>query len=489
MTALKRLISLASVFVITAGLVVSASSDEPFYGYGYGWWDDPIPSQNGYVVDKTVTGIDIGCGLLKDPADFFFSDKDELYIVDSGNSRIVVTDKNIKLKKIMDSFNYNGEVLTLKNPQGVFVDDLDNIYIADTENNRVIACDQDGEVFMLYTRPTSEVYDQNVTFEPRKVVVDIAKNVYVNVKSITQGAIMFSPEGNFSGFYGANRVQATAEVIANSFWKMIYSREQAQKMIRAVPIEFSNFDIDKEGFIYTVTEQKSATTDVLKKLNPAGKNVLSSLGYDDFIFGDFMSYYYNSKTYSSSIVDVDVDSEGVMNLLEYTTGKVFQYSKEFDLLFIFGGTGDQKGLLTSPTAVESLGDYVYVLDGRKANVTVYRRTEFGSIVHTAIDLLNRGLYEESKEPWNEVFRRDGTYYFASIGLGTAHLNDGDYKTAMDYFYFNSRYSYNLSFKNFRMQFIRDNFTLMAVLIIVVIAIIWIISKLLKKRKLKKNKDA
>ena len=37
-----------------------AYADEPYDGYNYDWYGDPIPSQNGYVVEKVVTGKDIG---------------------------------------------------------------------------------------------------------------------------------------------------------------------------------------------------------------------------------------------------------------------------------------------------------------------------------------------------------------------------------------------------------------------------------------------
>lgn len=49
-----------------------AYADEPYDGYNYDWWGDPVPSQNGYVVDKVITGADIGVGTLSEPSDMFF---------------------------------------------------------------------------------------------------------------------------------------------------------------------------------------------------------------------------------------------------------------------------------------------------------------------------------------------------------------------------------------------------------------------------------
>lgn len=39
-----------------------AYADEPYTGYNYDWWGDPVPSQNGYIVDQIYTGMDMGAG-------------------------------------------------------------------------------------------------------------------------------------------------------------------------------------------------------------------------------------------------------------------------------------------------------------------------------------------------------------------------------------------------------------------------------------------
>ena len=274
----------------------------------------------------------------------------------------------------------------------------------------------------------------------------------------------------------------------NAFWKLIFSREQAKRMRRSVPVEISNFDIDEDNFIYTVTESKTVTTDVLKKLNSAGTNIFTNLGYSDYTFGDSLTKYYRNKTYTSQITDVDIGENGVINLLDVATGRVFQYDDECQLLFIFGGIGQQKGTFTTPNAVESLGNKIYVLDGRKASVTVFKQTEFGAIVHNAISLFNKGKYEEARQPWEEALRRDSNYWLAYIGLGNAYLNEGDYDTAMKYFYYNSKTGYNDAFKSWRMNFIRDNFTLFAVIIILLIIAIYVISSIKNKRRIKRRAE-
>ena len=63
-----------------------AYADEPYDGYNYDWWGDPVPSQNGYVVDKVITGADIGVGTLSEPSDMFFSDLGDLYLAQREGS-------------------------------------------------------------------------------------------------------------------------------------------------------------------------------------------------------------------------------------------------------------------------------------------------------------------------------------------------------------------------------------------------------------------
>lgn len=510
---------------------LTAFADEPYSGYNYDWWGDTVPSQNGYVVDKVVSGQDIGCGPFTSPNDLFFAEDEKLYIADSGyagsidpskqKGRIVVTDKDFNLISSIEYLDFsdvgswmsekktaldNGEIteelykketnIYFASPTGVYVDG-ENIYVADNENDRVVlftaykgkngvGC---GKVMKVFTRPNATYYDASMTFNPSKVLIDAAKNVYILIKTTTRGALVFSREGEFTGYYGANRVEKTAEVIKNMFWKLVMSREQIARMKKNVSVEISNFDIDKDNFVYTVTENKNSDTDTLKKMNSAGTNIFINLGYNEYSFGDPLVKYYHGKTYSSQITDVDIGQSGEINLLDFATGRVFQYDDECTLLFIFGGIGEQKGTFSTVTAVESLGTNVYVLDSKKCSVTVFKRTEFGSIVQEAMSLFNAGKYEESIEPWEEALRRDSNYWMAYIGLGNAYLNAKEYEKAMDYFYFQSRSGYSDAFKSWRMNFVRENFTLFAVILLVLLLGIYILSSIRSKKKAKKRAAA
>lgn len=517
----KMLCVLVAVILSVTTLATTVFAEDPYTAYNYNAWSVAIPSQNGYIVCDTITGTEIGLDQLSDPnsplfisetepnklsdaKDFFLSPNNEFFIVDTGNNRIIHTDFNFKLIGCYKTFTgsklteevtdeVTGEtttqpVLGLKSPYGIFVDEDDIMYISDRDNQRVIKCGLDCEIITEYTRPDTQLYD-SVSFYCTKVLVDAAKNVYVICPAVNKGAIMFSPSGAFVGYYGANRVEVTAEVIRNKLWRKFASEEQRASLVISTPVEYANFDIDHEGFIYTVTEVADVSTDAVKKLNPAGYNILeTTTNAANMTFGDQQSITYSGTTYATRLTDVAVGDNGIINILDYTTGRVFQYDKECNLLFIFGCDQEaQRGGFDNPNAVECHGEYIYVLDGRNNDITVYEETLFGEYVHEAVRMFNEGLYEDSLDLWREVVKRDGNYNMAYTAIGRALLNQDKYEEAMKYFKVAFEdIDYDRAFEADRQDMLRDNFTLIVVLLIALVVVVVVISQLQKKGKIPKN---
>ncbi len=489
----KRFLAAAFAGVLmignTASLAVSA--DEPYDVYNYDRWGEPIPSQAGYIADRAVSGDDLGIGHFKDPSDLYKDKNNNFYISDTGNNRIVIVDSEFKnVVKILDTFKYeDGTSTTLKNPKGIFVSAENNmLYIADNDNARMIRCDIDGNINLEITKPTSEIFNQDLTFLPQKVLVDKAGNIYIILNNVTSGAAMFDSEGNFSGYYGANRVEATSEVLANYFWNAVLSDEARAKRRRSVPAGFSNFDIDSDGFIYTSTQSTTQTTDIVKKLNPGGNNLFKD--YEMYI-GDWPSLAISSSTKidKTQLVDIDISEDGIINCLDLATGRVFQYDEDLWLMFIVGTKADQLGGFTRPVALETMESNIYVLDQTKATVTIFVETEFGKIVHDAVGLYNAGYYEDALEPWYEILKRDGNYRRAYIGIASAMLNEGEYKTAMKYAKMaDAGGIYNKAFEGWRSDFLKEYFGyIIGGLAIVIIAALGG-KKIYNKKKVTKEGD-
>jgi len=483
----KKLVvaSLAGMMTAVFSMNLAVSADEHYDVYNYDRWSEAIPSQAGYLAERSVSGEDLGIGDFAEPSDIFRDAHDQLLIVDTKNNRIVITDSKLEtVVGVLDEFTYeDGSTTTLKEPEGIYVSpETDTIYIADYNNSRVLVCDYEGNVSLEITKPQSELFAQELTFLPQRVIADKAGNIYVVLGNITTGAAMFTSDGEFQGYYGANTVEQTSTVIANYFWKMISTDEMRSKASRTVPSGITSFDLDDEGFIYTCTQSTSQKTDTIKKLNPAGKNLFTGL---ETTWGDIESVYdtNTNKNYQSMICDIEIADDGNINCLDLTSGRIFQYDKEGNLLFVFGSSSDQLGGFTEVAAIESIGDEIMVVDTRKNTITVFVETDFGDIVHRATNLYNDGYYEEALEPWYEVLQYDGNYRRAFLGISAALLIEGDYEGSMKYAKLaDSPYRYNRAFEGWRTEFLSDNLNTIVIIVVVVVLVVGVLVFLWKRHK-------
>ncbi len=488
----KKFKTLASVvcscaLLMTGTVLPVVSAAEHYNVYNYDRWLEATPSQAGYEAVRAVSGSDLGCGEMDVIQDIFRDSQNLFYVVDSGNNRIVVVDETFTktVKEYKEFKDEDGSTLTLSVPEGIYIsEDTGYMYIADTGNSRLLVTDMDGNVVMNITRPDSTLYE-NETFKPQKVVVDKAGNIYAVLNNITNGAAFFDANGVFQGYYGANAVEATAEVVAGYFWNLIATDEMRANSSRNVAAGITNFDIDDEGFVFTVTQSSSSESDRVKKVNPSGVNLFSGI---EATFGDYASYYdaTTNQTFSTKLVDIDVDDVGRLNCLDMETGRVFQYDEDGNLLFIMGTRSDQLGGFSlQPTALETYEGNIYVTDGLKNTITIFEETDFGEIVHEAVGLYNDGYYEEALGPWYEVLSRDGNYRAAYVGISSALLNQGDYEGAMKYAELaESPRQYNKAFEGYRSEWLDENFTIVVIVVLVLIAAYLV----LRHNKKKKQKN-
>lgn len=460
------------LFVILINIAVKLPANAtPYISYSYDNSGNPVPSQSGYSVEKTFS---YG---FSEPKDIFFSGQN-FYIADTGNNRIVVLDSELDgVVKIYDRFTMpDGSETSLNQPEGVFVSD-DYIYIADTQNNRILVADLDSEIITEIQKPDSEIYDQNKTFQPSEILADKAGNIYAVLNNMTTGCAMFDSQGGFMGFYGANRSEVSLKTVRNYF----VSEKKKSRRKRNVPTGISSFDIAGD-FIYTCTENSDKTVDIIQKLNASGKNVFADR---ELHFGDYEPKRSTDGYSKLSICDIDVSENGNINCIDSETGHIFQYDKECRLLFVMGNISGQSGGFESPSAIETAGNNIYVLDSEKNNITVFSETHFGETVHKAVDLYNSGYYTDALDLWYEVLKYDGNYSYAYNGVAYALLRNGDYRSSMKYARFaDNSELYNKAFKEYRSELLKNNAGKMFLAIILSTAVIVFVGK--KVRNKRKN---
>lgn len=439
----------AAVFtaaVACFGLSIPCSAAVPYRNYTYSTIDiEPYISPQAYLPSRVIDGNFLGTGELKEPGDMYVSKDGMIYLLDSGNNRIICMDGKFKVQKVINEFINDGKKDMFSNPQGIFVNDKGHIYVADTGNARVIELDGDGGLVKVTDPPKSDILPKEFIYKPRKLVVDNASRMYVVGEGVFEGIIQFDSGGKFTGFIGANKVTFNAW---DYFWKKFSTKAQKEGMIMFVPTDLSNVDIDGKGFIYT-TIATMIDNQGVKKLNATGSDIIKQ-NETIRLMGDAHFTLRGSKKGFSSFIDVCVQENGIYSCLDRTRGRIFTYDNDGDMLYIFGGLGEQEGLFKYPAAIDSLGDDMLVLDQGLNRLTVFKLTDYGRLIKDAVRFHYAGRYNEATEMWKDILKVNINCELAYIGVGKALLRQKDYSEAMQYFRLgNSKEHYSKAFKLYR----------------------------------------
>lgn len=446
---IKTLAALAAILI----LILSAGARAD---YRYDEFNRTIPAQASFTALRTCNGRQLGIGPFLQPSDMYVDDRTgQIFVLDAGNNRIVILNGDFELISVIDDIKSDGASEDIKGATGIFVDDEGLIYIADGPNLRVLVINREGEVVRAVTRPISGLLSDSINFIPRNMLIDKIGIMYIISQNSTQGAYMLDKNGEFLGFYGRNEVNITADVLYQALLREFATEKQRAGMSNFIPVEFSNFDVDDEGFIYTVTRfaESPRDFDMIRKLNPLGDNILTNMYRS---FGDEPA---PNGVFRTAYIDVVVDESGFIYALDSYNGRIFQYDDEGFQISIFGGKGNQAGCFTSATAIESIGSRILVLDQAKANITVFEETLFGNLLRRGMTEYNRGNLTDAMSYFEELVMMDANFFFAYYALADAHYELGNYEMAESYAKRTpvAKEIYSLAKKELRNQWIRDNF--------------------------------
>ncbi|MBR4911130.1 MAG: hypothetical protein IKZ47_07430 [Clostridia bacterium] len=464
---------------------VLATSFENLPYESFSYWEgynseSAVPVKSMFSFYKQLSSADFGLeDGLKTVTDVFV-DETYIYILDSDNSRLIIADKTTyqTVSVIMDP-EFEGETLHFRHAGGVFAEDS-KVYICDTENERLIICDISGNVSRVITRPDSDIIPDDVTFAPQKLVRDSKGFFYLLSSACFYGAMRFDSDFNFLGFYGANITAASvADIISNIKGKILNNNQKISGQAKKVPYYFSDLSVDKNDFVYTVTEEGDVGQ--LRRLNPGGSNVYKVYEGGKYITSDsafFGVRGFIRRTFmdeKSSLVSVTVDENDFIYVADQKFGRILVYDRDGFMLCGFGGgvdKGNAKGTFSEISSLHIDGDYLYAADARNNVISVFKFTDFGKLIRTATNLSDDGKYEESLAVWRAVLAEDANCQAAYNGIAKALITTGDYEEALKIAKMGKNTElYAEAFVKVRASFINRYFYILIAVVIVVAAVV------------------
>ncbi len=533
-----RIITLISCLAILFGCVASVASVSamtPYSTYTYSQEGFGAASPDAYTPDTVLYSKDLALAEgdeLKDPRDLFVDRKTGyVYIADTKNNRIVVTNEYLKTMFTISEFtNSQGVPDGLSNPQGVYVRHFDDglggddckIYIADTNNARIVVFDFDYIQWYSQARvvertpspipesvfeaPESDVFPEGSVYKPSAIAVDDAGRMYVVSSTTYMGVITLNPDGSFVGFIGAQAVNLS---VLDMIWRKFQTKEQRQNSQQYVSTEFNNITIDSGNFIYVTsnsieeslqqasTNNKEAKNAPVKKLNANGIDVLKRNGFygpggevtvaalqtgtaeeqdtsEQEDKGTTTTTL--TKKGASSIIDVAVGpGENTWSIIDEKRSKIYTYDNNGELLYVFGDSGLQTGNISKIRAIDYQGTDILILDSDECSITIFKRTEYGDLLAEALENRQNREYEKTLTNWQRILQRNSNFDAAYIGIGNSLRNDAKYEEAMGYYeYAYDTENWSEAYKNLRENWIYKYPYVIILVVIAVILIYWLI---------------
>ncbi len=459
---------LALIFVVMSVLPVAASQATS-YTYTLDDQENLVRTQDAYLPDRTIT--DLG---LTDPEDMVIDENNHLYIVDTGNKRIVVFDLNTeKIIKIL-----SGETIQSKDfkgfttPKGIYRTNEGELYIADAGARTVYRFTKDYQYVRQYDEPTAPIF-AGTNYEPSKIAVDSGNNLYIVSEGVYAGVIQLANTGEFLGYFTSNKSRLTPQQM---FLKIIYTKEQEKKseILNTLPSTFSNIYVDKEGTAYSTC--MGVGDDLLKKHSTDGTNMFN-----------------NAIIASESLTDVTTDDNGIIYTSD-SKGYIWIYTNAGEVIFSLGEQAmdtDISGLFSSLTtlAIDNEGN-IWTADGKKGFLQSFTPTEYATTIYKALREYENGDYDEALEDWSYVLRLNQMSVLAHNGVAKAYYNDEVYDKAMEDFEIaGNRSGYSDAFWEVRNESIQKWLGTVLIVLIILILLKIVITLVDRNKVIKQKKKA
>lgn len=488
MQGIKAAALVVSLLTASAGGMVGEMPRSSDYGYSY--YADIIAAPASYVYERELTAEGMGLDHFGSLEDMDTDTHGNLFILDASSGRLVRLNAEFERTAVIDRFQWNGTEQTFSGPKGVSCGADGRIYVADTQNGRIVVFNEELECVDVIGAPALEEAQYDYEYLPSKVEADSEGRMYVVSENQTQGIFQFDRNGVFMGYFGAAKVEPN---LSELFFRLFASREQLQGMLQFIPTEYSNITLDGSNFLYgTVAsvdswdilsdiQSRTASVNPIRRLNQKGVDILILDGAYPPV-GD-LSFTASNASYegASTFVDVAVYRNGIYSVLDSKRGRIFTYDDQGNLMYLFGGRGEEKGMFLNPTAILYLNDRILVADKGTGTIQMFAPTVYAQKLMTGIALYQAGEYEAEREVWQSVLELYPGCALANSGIGRALYNEGDYQGALPYFRLaNDRTNYSDTLKGVIRSY-GQTVTPWLLGGVLTLAVLWITGRYLRKK--------
>lgn len=437
---------------------------------------------------------------FKGITDIYYTEQSGILLLCGDNSRLIQISKDYKTAQEISVVNANGQPYDFSGAQGVYSDDKGLIYLSDTINSRILIFGSDGVVTRVIEEPKSELLPDDFHFQPTSIAKDQHGYTYILSLGCYYGALTYTPDYDFMGFYGPNTVKSSALDTLSYLWERLTGTDKKKDFsVKQLPYSFSDFSFDKNGFMVTSTSSTNASvfaevTEVgqLKKISHNGANIL----YKRTLQGETQSssdinFLEPDVIYGAagqSIDSIATSDDGYIFALDTGHCRIYIYDSECNLMSAFGGgigTGDSLGIFIKPVSITLNGNDLLVADINSNSFTVFEPTEYGNCIRQAQSLYLKGDYNEAGEMWEEVLSQNRNCQLAYRGLAMVYYNKGDLDKALEMAEIACDYAvYDLAWNKIISQFVAKYFAVIVLVLAVIIVLIILVVRNFKKNNKK-----
>ena len=432
-----------------------------------------VPSREMYSATRVITADSLGLkNAMTGLSDLCCDTEENVYLLSSDRSEVIILNNDYTYKRTFTALTPEGEKLSFEGAQGIYVDSDNKIYICDTSNSRILICDQSGKLLEVMSAPESSLIPEDFYYQPCKIVKNNRGYTYILSLGCYYGALSYSPEGEFLGFYGSNTVKSSALDTITYLWNRLTQTDAKKALtVKKLPYSFVDLCLDSKGYMITCTgsvDDDTNGTGQIRKLSPGGDDILYKTGFDgssvaasgyNFVEEKIVKRYGVNKP--QNVISVDVDKDGFIYALDSMHNLVYVYDEECNMICGFGGGADymkRLGVFDNASALKIKGTDVLVIDVDNFALTVFERTDYGALITKAQALYLKGEYDSAKPIWEKVLAYNSSSQLAYRGLAMASVNQKDYDNALYYAKAGLDYSvYDTAWKVVRDKYIANNF--------------------------------